>query len=1094
MITPNLLRSKLAETKNANAPTPLVDETPMNRGVFAKTGRQSSSVYRVVPSLLGLALLLGSAGSAMAQLGAGTLLGKVVDAATKRPLVDVVVTATSPALQGEQVVVTDSSGSFRIPNLPPGKYVLRYEGDAYRPSTRGAIDLLATVTLRVDQELLPETLKAEEVTVVAKAPTVDVGSARSGLTITDDFISRLPVAPPQGKGGVSRSFEQLADIAPTTRNDHFGASIAGTTSPENQYMIDGISVGDPGFGYNGTPLSIDFIKEVSIVTGGYLPEYGRGGGGVLDVVTKSGSNELHGSLFGNYTPWQKTPRFPIAQDTVSTTNRLDSVRDLGFDLGGPIVKDKLWFYLGADLARQNFTLTRDLNVLQTGADGKYLYNSDGLIESLPIPGTRRNALADLTAFQYIGKLTFSPTQDDRFELTHRGTPSRGGGGGNYSVDYETGLPEIWGNPGTGTIIGPYGATAWKQIFDGYDTSLKWTHSALNKRLTFDTILGWHNERTADLPADGSGLGGGGLSGTPQFIYERTNPAPHSITDFENLPNPSVCTNPVADGDARCPASQYVVGGPQILQDRSYNRYQARELLTFVGQALGHHVIKAGAEFEYMGYSSARGYPGGVYYNERAAGTSVNDFRRYGGLSAPDTPYTVDVLRYDVKSVSFGAFLQDSWSILDKVTLNAGLRYDTQTLYADQGTGLLLPNQVSPRIGAIFDPTQKGRSKIFANFAIYYQTLPLNVMDRAGSGEPEIRSRRPIANCTPGAAGYPQTCDDINNLITLGGPSTPDQKWIYLSTGKLAIDPNLKPQSSSEFSAGAEYEIIPNGRLALTYIKRWMNDVIEDMSRDEGGTYFLGNPGSGIASDFPKATRDYDAGILSFTKTFADNWLAQASYTLSYLRGNWEGFFRSQTNQLDPGTNSDFDLRSLTVNRQGALNGDHTHELKLYVARDVELAPQHHLNIGASYRGRSGAPTNYLGAHVTYGTDEVFLLPRGSGDRMPWQHDIDLHLGYAFLQTKHQTLAVTFDVFNLFDFQAVTRRGETYTLRPVEPIQGADAQNPFVNGDKKNIDPTKIQASDGDARPFDNTDKSRTFGAPLEYQDPITIRFGVKSTF
>lgn len=1031
---------------------------------------------------------------ASAQLGTGTLVGKVVDASTKRPIADVVMTATSPALQGEQTVFTDASGSFRIPNLPPGVYSLRYEAETFRPYSHGGIALRATATLRVDAELLPETLKAEEVTVVARAPTVDVGSARSGVTIGEEFISRLPLAPPSGKGGAARSFEQLADVAPGTNNDHFGASIAGTTSPENQYMIDGISVGDPGFGYNGTPLSIDFIKEVSIVTGGYLPEYGRGGGGVLDVVTKSGSNEFHGSFFGNVTPWQRTPKFPLAQDAVSTTTRLDSVRDFGFDLGGPLVKDKLWFYVGADLSRQSFTLTRDLNVLSVGADGKYLYNGDGLILSQPIPGTRRVSLAEQTGLQYITKLTYSPTSEDRLELTHRGTPTRSGGSGNYSVDYETGLPEIWGNPGTGNQIGAYGAVAWKQVFDAYDTSLKWTHAALNKRLTFDTILGWHNERTADLAADGSPLGGGGLSGTPQFSFGRTNPAPHTITDFENLPNPSVCVNPLPDGDALCPTAQYVVGGPQILQDRHYNRYQARELATFVTQGLGHHVIKAGAEFEYMGYTSEREYPGGVYYNERANGLSVNDFRHYGGLTAPDDPYTIDVLRYGTKSLSFGAFVQDSWSVLDKVTLNLGLRYDSQVLYADQGTGLVLPNQVSPRAGIIFDPTQKGRAKIFANYAIYYQTLPLNVMDRAGSGEPAIRSRRSLADCNPYQPGYPGSCSDPGNLTTLGGPFSPDQNWIYLSTGRLAVDPSLKPQSSSEISAGGEYEIVPNGRLTLTYIHRWMNHVIEDMSRDEGGTYFLGNPGYGIASDFPKAERTYDAGILSFTKTFSENWLAQASYTLSYLRGNWEGFFRSQTAQLDPGTNSDFDLASLTVNRSGPLAGDHTHEIKLYLAREVTLAPQHHLNLGASYRGRSGAPTNYLAAHVTYGPDEVFLLPRGSGDRMPWVHTVDLHVGYAFLQTKSQTLSFTADVFNLFDFQAVTRRGERYTIRPVLPITGDSTKDVFVGGDKKNIDPTKVQAADGTARPFDNTDKDRSFGAPLEYQDPITFRLGVKSTF
>jgi len=84
---------------------------------------------------------------------------------------------------------------------------------------------------------------------------------------------------------------------------------------------------------------------------------------------------------------------------------------------------------------------------------------------------------------------------------------------------------------------------------------------------------------------------------------------------------------------------------------------------------------------------------------------------------------------------------------------------------------------------------------------------------------------------------------------------------------------------------------------------------------------------------------------------------------------------------------------------------------------------------------------------------------------------------------------------VFNQQAVTRRSQNYSFRPVLPITGDAAKNPFVPGtNNKTIDPTRIQAADGDSRPFDNTDKDRTFGAPLEYQDPITIRFGVKSTF
>src|SRR6185369_11752376 len=116
----------------------------------------------------------------------------------------------------------------------------------------------------------------------------------------------------------------------------------------------------------------------------------------------------------------------------------------------------------------------------------------------------------------------------------------------------------------------------------------------------------------------------------------------------------------------------------------------------------------------------------------------------------------------------------------------------------------------------------------------------------------------------------------------------------------------------------------------------LNRAIEDMSRDEANTYFIGNPGYGIARDFPKPVRDYDAGTVFFQKAFSSGWLGQASYTLSSLRGNYAGLFRPETGQLDPNINSDFDLRSLLVNHTGPLPGDRTHQLKLYGAKDFVL--------------------------------------------------------------------------------------------------------------------------------------------------------------
>jgi hypothetical protein len=273
----------------------------------------------------------------------------------------------------------------------------------------------------------------------------------------------------------------------------------------------------------------------------------------------------------------------------------------------------------------------------------------------------------------------------------------------------------------------------------------------------------------------------------------------------------------------------------------------------------------------------------------------------------------------------------------------------------------------------------------------------------------------------------------------------------------------------------------------------MNNVFEDMSRDNGATFFFGNPGSGIASDFPKAERNYDAGTVFFTKTFGDNWLAQASYTLSYLRGNWEGLFRAQTGQLDPGINSDFDLKQLTVNRYGPLDGDHTHEIKIFLARDIPVDEQQHVTLGASYRGRSGSPTTPLGADPLYGNDEVFILPRGSGPRLPWVHTIDVHGGYTFFRTKNQTFSVTADVFNIFNFQAVTLTTQRYTIRSVQPITGATPESTYVNGNPKLINPAVLVTTDGEGA-FQSTDKNNAYGAPSAYQDPITFRFGVRTTF
>jgi carboxypeptidase family protein/TonB-dependent receptor-like protein len=1043
--------------------------------------------------------LLWSAPAGAQTIGTATLSGKAIDAATKAPLADAVVTVTSPALQGEQTVVTDGSGFYRIPNLPPGDYTLRVDGDRYHPYARGGIALRVNITVRLDVELLPENLSAEEVTVVGRPPTVDMGSTSSGLNMNSSFIERLPLSTPGSKGGAGRSFEQLAEAVPTGRSDAYGASLGGATSPENGYIVDGLSVSDPGVGLVGSPLSLEFVKEANIVTGGYLPEYGRTQGGVLDVVTKSGSNEFHGTIFGNYTPGQAAPKRIVSQSTITTQRKLLSTQDLGFTLGGPILKDRLWFFAGGQVATAQYQAERELNAFLTGPEGGQALDGEGLAIPVSLPGTRRRFRASLRQYQLFGKLDYRINQNNTLSYSFKTMVGETGGNGYFSVSPQSGYIE---SAQAFNATGSPRALATSRPSRAYDMTLKWSNASLNKRLLFDTTAGWHFESSTGsfaLPGDGSRIGTlDGLSGQPQVTYRRTLPSRPSITEFETVPVPGACTDTAGAGVVeRCPVNTYVALGPGNLQKADSQRLQVREVVTYLFEGLGHHIVKVGGELEFAEVVHQTAYSGGFAARESTDGTAWQVNRGYLTHVAPDQVAVPSKLRYRVRQLAFGSFAQDSWSIMDRVTLNAGLRYDTQTLYSTQGdVALALPNQFSPRLGVIWDPTQTGRAKVFANYAIYYQSVPLRMAYRSGSGEPGAFFNVPKANCPgPSEPGF-RDCILDPSKATRSSQATPDDPNIKYTTrvfGRTFVDPDLKPGSSTEISGGGEYEIVPQGRLGVTYIRRQTNQIIEDMSRDEASTYFIGNPGFGIAKDFPKAERIYDAGIVTFTKAFADDWLAQASYTLAYLRGNWEGFFRSQTLQLDPAINSDFDLRSLVVNRRGPLAGDTRHEVKLYGAKDWPLGSGLRLTTGASYRARSGAPTNFLGSHPIYGAEQLFILPRGEGERLPWVHNVDVHLAFSVYRSRDQSVSVTADVFNLFNLQAVVASDQTYTTADVNPLQGAAANDPYLPGrDKRTIDPARLTTPSG--APFEATQRNPNFGNPIAYQEPLTVRLGIRTTF
>jgi len=1052
-------------------------------------------VLRETGVVVAAGLLYGSAAFAQSS----TIIGTVIDAQSRQPAADVVVTATSPNLQGEQTVVTDAQGNYRIPQLPPGDYTLRFEKEQFKPYARSAIQLRLNRTIRVNVELLPEAL-GEVVEIVGAPPTIDVGSTTMGVNVDQEFIKRIAVARPGGKGGATRSFESLAELAPGAQNDNYGVSINGSTSPENGYVVDGLSTNDPAFGVNASPLSIEFVQDVNIITGGYMPEFGRSTGGVINAVTRSGSNEFHGSVFANWTPGplEGTRKQVREEGTVITgLNKLQNLGDFGATLGGPILKDKLWFFAGFAPSFTRYQHTRTLNALRLDDEGKPVKDEAGFTVADAIPGSSTHHYADSRTIQYMGKLTYLINQDHNVSFALNGTPSSSGGLGKLSINPQTGgMPAL-----LASRPGDFGITETNA--NTTSLALKYAGAFADKQVLVDANLGWFHQTASTLPADGSKLGDTeGLAGYSRAAYLRRRP----LTVFESLPagQEDACGTTPAEQLARCPVTGYTVGGPAFMSDQTLDRYQVNAKATYLLNALGTHVFKVGADTEFLVFDQVKAYGGGVYYQEGSGyegGRAMNDVRRYGYQTGPDSAVTQLTQVSKTTSTTVGGFIQDSWSIANRVTLNLGVRYDVQALYGGNGDlSLILGNQWSPRVGAIVDPFANGRAKVFVNFARYYEQVPLNLMDRAFPGENRYSARRTLSEPGSGAPGcdpstresQDATCRGTSNVIAQ--PEyfrNPNRLFTGGTVGGTPVDPDIRAQSSDELVVGAEYEVLANTRLGASYTHKNMNSVIEDMSRDDGNTYFLGNPGRGFAKEFPTPVRDYDNVTVYLNRTFSDGWLAQANYTWSRLYGNYPGLFRPETGQLDPNILSDFDLIELLENRTGLLPFDRTHSIKVFGAKEFNISNALSASVGVSYRGNSGTPINYWGSHWAYGTDESFVLPRGAGGRTPWINTIDSNIGVNYRVSKDSMVTFTLDVFNLFNFQGASSVDQTYTTLDIKPIPNG------TPADLENL-PGRVEFQDLAPRdePFGTVDGdvNKNFKNPTSYQAPRQVRFGIRYTF
>jgi hypothetical protein len=344
-----------------------------NKDIRLQGGNMFKKFFVFVLSLfMAAAFVYGQAGQVGAIKGTVTTSDESVVSGVK-------VTLTSTAMVIDKMVtLTNQFGYYRFLSLAPGKYDLTFEGEKMNSLLRKGIVVNANVTVTVDIELQLATI-TEQIVVEGQAPTIDRQSVAKTATLDKDFLDSIPAA---------RNINTYFNMTPGIT----GGSAQGAAVRDNSYNLDGIQMNDPVVGTWGAAFSMDIMEEISVQTSGLSAEHGSVKGAVINVITKSGGNQFHGSISGYYNheslKSDNTKGTPLEGSSSGAKFQFEP----GVTLGGPIVKDRLWFFLN----------------LST-------YRSAYYTPGFPYDKEAEVPRHDDSIYPYV-KLTYQPSQNDKFVL------------------------------------------------------------------------------------------------------------------------------------------------------------------------------------------------------------------------------------------------------------------------------------------------------------------------------------------------------------------------------------------------------------------------------------------------------------------------------------------------------------------------------------------------------------------------------------------------------------------------------------------------------------------------------------------------------
>jgi hypothetical protein len=986
--------------------------------------KKSKTLQKLV-RLSAIAMAIGAMTPVFAQSNAtGILFGKVDAGAT--------LVITNLDSGASRSIAADASGHYSLSSLATGNYkVEALKGGA----SVGSRIVEVRVGQGVEASIVSTNLGTVQISGSADFKrAIDTSTAGTTTTFSASELAKLPVA---------STVAAVIQLAPnTTKGDrrYGGAdapSFGGAGASENAYYLNGMPITNLYLQVGFPQMPSNAMAQAQVLTGGYGAEFGRSTGGVVNLISKRGTNDYVFGVGASTSPaaWRATQAntyWPVTGDSHNTAtdgtlyyyNNANQVSSdtQSFYFGGPLVQDKLFAFLAYEGYNRNVSQTRKIrtdSAAKTSGwqdvntkDPRYLLKLDWNI-------TDNHALEYTKVLSEVTR-TYKYSGFDYSTLTRNNIVV----GGTTDVN--------WDSPqSTLAPYSPQGADIDILKYTGY----------LTDNLTVQLLAGKAQTKQKQTP----------VGYDPSFSQVTSDPS----NEYPGL-------GPYAHPQA--------ISGAILVPGAQDKNIHLRADLEWKFNE--QHTLRVGVDKNDISSLSGTADAGGTRYIYGFSGTPgivINKYNTKTLSSITGNPLAAAGYYVSTAYTSSGSspstiqsaqYIEDRWAITDRVQLTLGLRnegFDNRN--GDGQTFLSLPTQIAPRVGVAWDVNGDSSYRIFGSGGRYHLPIPTSVAVRQLGSSTYVQQF--FAYTGVGADGRPTGLTPLSPLYSSNneyGQAKDFHDYINL---------DLKTNSQDEFAVGFEKAISKDLNIGARVTYRYMNSTIDDVCDNVGLINYairnnlpsaiasadancrLFNPGMDNAfqfdfgdgrgpvravvtnadmGNFPTPERTYKAVDLYAEHPFNGVWYGKVNYTWAQGIGNMEGQLNSDLAQADVGATVSWDFPQIMAYTSGRMPNTRTHQIKAFGF--YQLAPE--WGIGANVNIESGRPLNCFGNAPTTAMDPYGYGPyfnycagqpsqRGSVGDLPWTYALDLGVTYKPALLKGVTMKL--DVLNVLNAQLVASQTE-----------------------------------------------------------------------